>query len=54
MVEDREAKRREAVDEWGRTPAANPRYKGATPNEVGRALLEKGKPDKGRKFKSPV
>ena len=27
--------------QWQDTPASNPRYKGATPAEVGRALLRK-------------
>ncbi len=31
-----------AVEKWSNTPSPNPRYKGATPAEVGRALL--GKP----------
>ena len=34
-----EAERKEAIREWANTPAKNPRYRGATPVEVGRALL---------------
>ncbi len=34
-----EKARREAVEKWANTPAVNPRYKGATPAMVGRALL---------------
>ena len=30
-----------AVREWSNTPSVNPRYKGATPAELGRALLRK-------------
>ena len=36
-----EKERREAVPEWSDTPSPNPRYHGATPAEVGRALLGK-------------
>ena len=28
-------------NEWADTPAVNPRYKGATPRDVARALLQK-------------
>ena len=28
-------------DKWQDTPSANPRYRGATPADVGRALLRK-------------
>ena len=31
----------EAVRKWQETPSENPRYKGATPADVGRALLRK-------------
>ena len=31
--------RREAVEKWSDTPSPNPRYRGATPAIVGRALL---------------
>ncbi len=34
-------RRGQAVDRWSNTPAANPDYRGATPNDVGRALLGK-------------
>ena len=34
-----EAERREAIREWANQPSVNPRYGGATPAEVGRALL---------------
>ena len=37
----REKARKAAVREWTETPAENPRYKGATPADVGRALLRK-------------
>ena len=30
-----------AVEEWSNIPSTNPRYHGATPYEVGRALLRK-------------
>ena len=36
-----EKARREAVREWSNTPSPNPRYKGATPAALGRALLRK-------------
>ena len=36
-----EKKRRKAVKDWQDTPSPNPRYKGATPADVGRALLRK-------------
>ncbi len=41
-VERKEKKRRGAVREWTNTPSPNPAYKGATPGDIGRALL--GKP----------
>lgn len=31
----------EALHEWSETPAVNPRYKGATPADLARALLGK-------------
>lgn len=34
-----EAERRKAIREWANRPSVNPRYGGATPAEVGRALL---------------
>ena len=37
----REKKREQALREWSDTPALNPRYKGATPGDVVRALLRK-------------
>ena len=36
-----EKERQAAVKEWSNTPSPNPRYHGATPTEVGRALLRK-------------
>ena len=33
--------KKRTVQEWQNTPSPNPRYKGATPPEVGRALLRK-------------
>ena len=33
--------RRQAVETWQNTPSANSRYKGATPADIGRALLRK-------------
>ena len=33
-----------AVKQWASTPARNPDYRGATPNDVGRALLRKPHP----------
>ena len=44
MTEKRKAYKKErkaAVKKWSDTPAENPRYEGATPSEVGRALLGK-------------
>ena len=38
----REQARREAVRRWENTPSPNLRYNGATPAQVGRALLRKG------------
>ena len=38
------AERKAARDKWANTPAVNPRYKGATPAEVARALLGKVSP----------
>ena len=38
----REKTREKALHEWSNTPSVNPRYKGATPADVARALL--GKP----------
>jgi len=35
----RERARQKAVREYENTPSPNPRYKGATPADVGRALL---------------
>ena len=37
-----EKARKAAVRKWAAAPSVNPRYKGATPTDVGRALL--GKP----------
>lgn len=34
-----EAQRKEALRKWARTPSPNPRYKGATPADIARALL---------------
>ena len=34
-----EAERRKAIREWANRPSVNPRYRGATPAEAGRALL---------------
>ena len=34
-----EPEREKLVHEWTRTPAINPRYRGATPAEVARSLL---------------
>ncbi len=42
MSKDEEARKR-AVREWEDTPSPNPRYQGATPADVGRALLGKKK-----------
>ncbi len=36
-----EKERHAAVEEWSTTPSPNPRYQGATPADVGRALLRK-------------
>ena len=36
-----EKARQRAVREWQDAPAVNPHYEGATPAEVGRALLRK-------------
>ena len=36
-----EKARQRAVKEWEDTPSPNPRYEGATPAQVGRALLRK-------------
>ncbi|MDE2772083.1 MAG: hypothetical protein OXI46_00025 [Gemmatimonadota bacterium] len=47
----KEIERDEAVREWSTTPSVNPRYKGATPAEVARALLKRQvchTPEKGR------
>lgn len=49
MATEREQKRQKAVDDWTNTPSPNPRYKGLTPNEVGRKLLKKGERDPARK-----
>lgn len=38
-MSDTEEARRKAVEEWENTPSPNPRYRGATPAFVGRALL---------------
>ena len=40
--------RKAAVHEWTDTPAENPRYKGATPGDVDRALLGKHTTPKDR------
>lgn len=34
-----EDERRAAIREWANTPSRNPRYKGATPADIARALL---------------
>ena len=34
-----ESERQEAIRKWSEAPSVNPRYKGATPAEVARALL---------------
>ncbi|MCY3676638.1 MAG: hypothetical protein OXH66_03455 [Gemmatimonadetes bacterium] len=36
-----EAERKIAVQKWSNTPAMNPRYRGATPGDVVRALRRK-------------
>ena len=36
-----EQQRKAAVREWSNTPSPNPRYRGATPGDVARALLGK-------------
>ena len=36
-----EKARKAAVRKWSATPTPNPRYRGATPSDVGRALLGK-------------
>ena len=57
MTEKREGperERREAVREWTDTPSENPRYKGATPGDVGRALLGKHTTPEGRGDGPPV
>lgn len=41
MSKSTEQERREALEKWSTTPAANPRYKGATPADLVRALLGK-------------
>ena len=46
-------KRRQAVKQWSNQPARNPRYNGATPNQIVRAMLRK-RTDKTRRFKSRV
>ena len=52
--EEPEQERVEAVREWTATPSENPRYKGATPGDVGRALLGKHTTPKGREDGPPV
>ena len=37
-----EKARKAAVRKWSATPTENPRYMGATPADVGRALLRRG------------
>ncbi len=39
--------------EWSETPSVNPRYKGATPADVARALLDK-KPVADEKKRGPI
>lgn len=41
MTKRKEGKRKAAVKKWENTPSPNPRYKGATPAQVGHALLGK-------------
>ena len=36
-----EKARKAAVQKYSKTPSPNPRYKGATPGDVGRALLKR-------------
>ena len=36
-----EKARKAAVEKWSATPSENPRYRGATPSDVGRVLLGK-------------
>ena len=43
-----------AVKKWSDTPAENPRYKGATPGDVARALLGKHTTPKGREDGPPI
>ena len=43
----------EALRKWSNTPSVNPRYKGATPADVARALLGK-KPVAGQNKRGPV
>ena len=42
-----------ALKLWGNRPARNPRYNGATPNQIVRAMLRK-RTDKTRRFKTGV
>ena len=39
-----EKARKAAVRKWSATPTPNPRYRGATPSDVGRVLLGKKPP----------
>lgn len=41
MSKPTEEARQRAVREWQDAPAVNPRYQGATPAQVGRALLRR-------------
>lgn len=50
----REKDRREAVKQWGNQAAHNKRYKGATPNQVARAMIRKPPGKNTRRFKSDV
>jgi len=34
-----EDERKAAIREWANTPSQNPRYKGATPDDIARALM---------------
>lgn len=41
MSKPTEKARKAAVKKWSATPSENPRYKGATPDDMGRTLLRK-------------
>ena len=54
MAEKNESRRAKAVDHWANTPAVNPAYRGATPNQVARAMLGTSPRKEPHHFKSCV